>query len=273
MSPDTQHDGSSIPLADIPGRGSRLWSILAWINVLLNLLLSTLLVIFIGWPAALLGDRRRRIAHRMLGIGHAGIRLGMSPRVELTLSGLENLPDGPCILCANHQSLADVVYLYSLPLHFKWLVKKEFFRVPLFGLSMWIADYPVVDRGDPDSALKLLDVIADNLKAGVSILTFPEGTRSVTGELQSFQTGPARMAVLSQVPLVPIGVVGTGHMLPKGSSLLAPHGDLGVHVGPPLKTEGIERSSIRKLTRRLRDAVISAKTEARRRVDEKGGVK
>lgn len=247
--------------ADLPGRGSWLWSVYCWSCVVVGLLISTALAVPIGGLAALLGDRRRRVAHRMLAIGYAIIRM-MVCRVTSSLSGLENLPVGACVLAGNHESLADIVYLYRFPLHVKWLVKKEFLRIPLFGIAIRLADYPVVDRGDRHSATRLLEKVGVHLAAGVPVFSFPEGTRSRDGALGPFHSGTVRIAVANQAPLVPVGLVGSGYLLPSQSKIFARRAHIAIHIGPPISTAGATRKDVRRLNRELRRAVLDARAIA-----------
>lgn len=239
---------------------------LTWPWVIGWLIVAATLCVVVGGVAALLGDRRRRIAHRMLAFGYNTITR-FHPRYRKSITGLEHLPAGPCVLCPNHQSYSDVVYLFSLPLHFRWVIKKELFYVPLFGAAMRVAGYPQVDRGNPASARELVSTVGAILSSGVPVLTFPEGSRSADGEVGRFQSGAARLAVMNQVPLVPIGVVGTGRLLPRGSAMYPADAHLAIHVGPPIPTTGLAAADVRSLTRTLRAAVIDAKRGAQGVVD------
>ena len=237
------------------------WTLYSWTTIIAGMLLAAFLCVMVGGAAALLGDRRRLVAHRMLAFGYRLI-WRVHPSYGLRLSGVENLPRGPCILCANHQSYADVVFLYWLPLPFKWIIKKELFKVPVFGAAMRVADYPMIDRGNPDSAMALMQRVRHCLEQGVSILSFPEGTRSANGSVGRFQSGTARMALATGVPLVPVGVVGTANILPRGGGKMPIRAAVGIHIGPAISTEGVGQREVRGLTRRLRAAVIEAKHQA-----------
>ncbi|MBI5509264.1 MAG: 1-acyl-sn-glycerol-3-phosphate acyltransferase [Deltaproteobacteria bacterium] len=244
-----------------PPSKSWLWTGVTWVLVVVFLTVGAVLCVAVGGTAALLGDRQRRVAHQMLRFGY-GCVVRLHPRYRLRMTGLENLPAGPAVLCPNHQSHSDVVFLYALPLFFKWVIKKELGRVPLFGISMRVARYPIVDRGDPQSAMQLMQEVAAALVAGVPVLTFPEGTRSTSSELGRFQSGGARMAIASQVPLVPIGVAGTGTLLPRGSAWFSDQRRVGIHVGRPIPTAGRTVHEVRALTRELRAAVLEARQRA-----------
>ena len=250
-------------------RASWPWTLYTWTVVLGGLGIGAFFCFFVGGPAALFGDTQRHVAHRMLRLGY-GIIVRLL-RFRLTVSGLENLTaaasEGGVILCPNHQSYADVVYLYALPLPFKWVVKRELFWAPFFGPAMRLARYPAIRRGDAQSAENLLHTLAGLLAAGENILQFPEGTRSPTGELGGFQSGAARLALKSGAPLVPIGVYGTFAILPRHSLMYPARGHVHIHVGPPL-TFTEPRPTVRGLTRALREAVDNARTQAAARVSD-----
>ena len=228
--------------------------------------------ILLGGLARLAGDKFGRLANACIGMGFRAVT-GSQPRYRFTLTGVENLPKGGAVLCPNHQSLMDVVYLYSLPVAYRWVIKKEVFALPLFGVAMRLARYPEIDRGNPDSALGLVDAANELLTAGVSILSFPEGTRAISDRLGRFHKGPARIATLNQVPLVPVGVVGTAWLLRPGSLAFPSRGHVSIHIGPPLETRGRSVGEVRALTRELRSRVEAAKATAQRAIDEASTVR
>ena len=248
-------------------RASWPWTLYTWVHVLTWLFWGAVVAVVAGLFARLLGDRHGRVAHACIAFAYRGI-VRTHPRYRITMTGLENLPRGAAVLCPNHQSLSDVVYLFSLPLPYRWVIKKELFRVPLFGAAMRVAGYPMIDRGNPDSAVHLIDKVTVLLDAGIPVLSFPEGTRSHEGRLGRFHNGPARMALSRSVPLVPIGVIGTQNLLPRGTATYPAEAHISIHVGPPLATAGHDPSEVRTLTRELRRRVEAAKTAAQRAVDE-----
>jgi 1-acyl-sn-glycerol-3-phosphate acyltransferase len=237
------------------------WTVLTWLDVGFWLALVILPAVVLGLWGLLTGDKRRRLA---AGIVTAAFRaiVRSHPRYRLTLSGLENLPPGPALLCANHQSLADVVCLFSLPRQIRWIIKEELFRVPGFGAAMRSAGYLRIRRGDPASARVLADKVRASLAAGITVFTFPEGTRSAYGEIGPFSAGAARMAIAAQAPLVPVGISGTDWVLPKGSFKFPADAHVAIHVGPSIRTTGLTRREARSLTARVRQEVIAAKARA-----------
>jgi 1-acyl-sn-glycerol-3-phosphate acyltransferase len=117
-------------------------------------------------------------------------------------------------------------------------------------------------RGDQDSAQRLLATVQADLRQGISVLSFPEGTRSANGDLGRFRSGTVRMAVAAGVPLLPVGVVGTARILPKGTWLYTRTGAIGIHVGEPIPTQGLGPADLRRLNRTLRTAIQNAKATA-----------
>lgn len=251
-------------------RASLPWTLYTWVHVLTWLFVGAVVAIIVGGLARLLGDRHGRVAHACIAFAYRGI-VRTHPRYRITITGHENLPDGAAILCPNHQSLSDVVYLFSLPLPYRWVIKKELFRVPLFGAAMRVAGYPMIDRGNPDSAVHLLDKVSVLLDAGIPVLSFPEGTRSKDGRLGRFHNGPARIALAKGVPLVPVGIIGTANLMPRGSATYTAEAHISIHVGPQLDTTGHDLREVRTLTRELRRRVEAAKVAAQRAIDEADG--
>lgn len=227
------------------------------------------LTVTLGGLAALMGDRYRRLADRCLAFAYRSI-VRWHPRYRITIDGVENLGGGPYILCPNHQSLSDVVYLFALPVYFKWIVKRELFWVPLFGSSMRVAGYPSIDRQSPVSAKRLLERVRGYLHAGIPVLNFPEGTRSPTGEIQKFTSGAARMAIANQVPLVPVGVYGTARLLPRGAWSYPKKAHIAITVGTPIDPASFSEHEAHKLTKLLSQAVRQAKDRAYLRVLKDG---
>jgi 1-acyl-sn-glycerol-3-phosphate acyltransferase len=257
--------------ATVERQGSVPWTLITWVWVLSWLFLGAVTAVLVGGPARLLGDRRGRVAHAIIAFAFRSI-VRTHPRYHISLGGLENLPAGAAVLCPNHQSLSDVVYLYSLPLPYRWVIKKELFRVPFFGAAMRVAGYPAIDRGNPDSAVRLMEKVTAILDDGIPVLTFPEGTRSHDGRLGRFHSGPARIAVARQVPLIPIGVVGTAALMPRGSATYPAQAHVSIHVGPPIPTTGFGLRDVRALTRELKQRVEAARLAAQTAIDRANGV-
>ncbi len=249
-----------------PRPTSWFWTFVVWNQVFWCLFLGSFPTIIIGGIAWLFGDRHRRVASAIVTwsfrcIGHP---LFMH-RVRVT--GLENVPDGGCIFCPNHQSHADLVFIYRMPLHFRVITKRQLAAIPLVGTAIRMAGYPIIDRGDVDSAMTLIDQCRGYLDAGIPVLTFPEGTRSLDGEVKRFSSGAARLAVATGKPLVPIGVAGSAHMLPAKQLMFSAGSRARIHIGEPIPVDGLEPRDVRALTRKLRAAIVEARKEAAKDAD------
>lgn len=167
-------------------------------------------------------SRKGDLCHRIAGVWGRSI-LWVS-RVKVTVSGLSNIDaDRPYIFMVNHQSLFDIpVVLGHLPHQFRWLAKAELFRIPLFGYAMRRVGYISIDRSDRKAAFKSLQVAAEKIKSGVSVLIFPEGTRSPDGHILPFKKGGFVLAVDSGVSIAPMVIHGTGAIMPKHTFRIVP---------------------------------------------------
>ncbi|OCC16431.1 1-acyl-sn-glycerol-3-phosphate acyltransferase [Dissulfuribacter thermophilus] len=158
-------------------------------------------------------------------------------RSKIDVRGQEHIPHGtPVVFASNHQSQFDIPALYlAIPIQFRFVVKKELFKIPLFGLAMKRAGYVPIDRTGGKKAVKSLRAAVRRIKSGTSVVVFPEGTRSPDGKLLPFKTGALLVALKSGVPIVPIGIKGTHKILPKGSLWVRP-GEVQVSIGRPIDT-------------------------------------
>jgi 1-acyl-sn-glycerol-3-phosphate acyltransferase len=151
---------------------------------------------------------------------------------------------GPYIYIFNHQSQLDIlIALAVLPVGFKFVAKEELFRVPFLGDSMRRNGYISIKRQQAREASATLDKIKGLVKEGKSILIFPEGTRTMTGEIGSVKRGSIMVAFETRTPLLPITINPAHKILPKGSFLLRPR-HLHINIGKPivLDWDNMERS-------------------------------
>jgi 1-acyl-sn-glycerol-3-phosphate acyltransferase len=176
--------------------------------------------------------------------------------VTVQVEGTEHLaPDRPYIFAANHQSQFDILALQGfLGIDFRWLAKKELFKVPIWGTAMRRAGYIPIDRSHGRQAIKSLDGAAQKIARGTSVIIFPEGTRSKDGKLQKFKSGAMRLAIKSGVPLVPVAITGTYKILPKGR-LLVRSGQVTIRAGQPIDTQGYKSKDKNELAALLQEAV------------------
>lgn len=155
--------------------------------------------------------------------------------IKVEVSGTENLPRGRAVvLAANHQSGFDILILFAhLPTLFRFAPKKELFRVPVYGQNMKKAGYFQIDRKAGLHAHSIVEKMVGALKAEESVLIFPEGTRSKTGELARFKRGSLLPALKAKVPVVPITISGSFDILPPGSWIIHPR-PVRMSIGKPV---------------------------------------
>src|SRR5919108_3827079 len=124
-------------------------------------------------------------------------------------------PRRPFVVVSNHESFADILLISHLPWEMKWLSKAELFRVPVLGWMMQLAGDIPIKRGFGPSAVEAIAKCREILADRVSVMIFPEGTRSKTAELLPFKDGAFRLAIEAGVPILPLALSGTGTALPK----------------------------------------------------------
>lgn len=187
-------------------------------------------------------------------IAFMGVRIA---GVHVEVMGREKLdPDRAYVFMSNHTSNLDPPLLIPLiPRRTSVLVKKELFRLPVLGQAMRMASLVPVDRSNRERAIESLRQAAKVLRSGISMTVFVEGTRSRSGRLLPFKKGPFHLALESGVPVVPITLVGTHELLPKGR-MLAHGGDVQVIFHDPIDPAAI--GSRDALISTVRDRIASA---------------
>jgi len=165
-------------------------------------------------------------------------------RINVTVNGLANIdPDQSYVYMSNHQSNFDIpVLLAHLPVQFRWLAKAELFKIPIFGRAMRGAGYVKIDRFNQESAFESIKEAGSRMKNGVSVMIFPEGTRSRDGKIRPFKKGGFIMAVDSGVPIVPVILQGTRSIMEK-SSLKINTGEVNLNIAAPIATTGFSRDN------------------------------
>jgi 1-acyl-sn-glycerol-3-phosphate acyltransferase len=180
----------------------------------------------------------------------------MVSRVHVSVKGLSNIePDKSYVYMANHQSNFDIpVLLGYLPVQFRWLAKAELFKIPVFGRAMLGAGYVKIDRFNRQSAFASINKAARRMKDGVSVMIFPEGTRSKDGSIRQFKKGGFVMAIKSGVPIIPVVIRGTWPIMAK-SSLRINRGDVEMEIAKPIDTSGYSMETKEELMDRVRTVI------------------
>jgi 1-acyl-sn-glycerol-3-phosphate acyltransferase len=224
----------------------------------LRLVLVAIYTVLAGVPAIVTSpiDRDARIVRAIGRMWIAWILGTFGVRVEP--EGLENVPThAPVIFMVNHQSLVDIAaIIQTLPKSVSWrfIAKKELVRVPIFGWALVTTGQIIIDRGNRTKAIESLRLAAERIRGGASVIVFPEGTRSPSGNLRPFKSGPFHLALEAQVPIVPVTVSGSQRITPKGR-LTVHSGLVKIRFGKPIPTRGLARSDRAGLKARVRQAI------------------
>jgi 1-acyl-sn-glycerol-3-phosphate acyltransferase len=172
------------------------------------------------WALSAPFDRNKRALH-LFTCFWASLYTWFNPAWRVHVEGREKIRrEATYVMVANHQSLLDILVLFRLFRHFKWVSKIENFRVPFIGWNMSLNGYVKLRRGDKQSIGEMMSTCAGVLDDGSSIMMFPEGTRSPDGRLRAFKHGAFTLAQGSGCPLLPILVEGTADALPKRGFVL-----------------------------------------------------
>ena len=172
------------------------------------------------WALTAPFDRRLRCQHRFTS-WWASLYTWANPLWRVRVEGRERMrPDTTYVMISNHQSFLDILVLFRLRAHFKWVSKAEMFRIPCIGWNMALNRYVKLVRGDGASIARMMAACEQHLAEGSSVLLFPEGTRSMDGRLKPFKHGAFTLAQRAGVGILPIVVEGTADALPKHGFVL-----------------------------------------------------
>jgi len=178
--------------------------------------------------------------------------------VRVVTRGRDKIRPGQSyIIIANHTSLYDILALVTgLRTQYRWIIKKELLRVPLFGYALYASRNIFIDRADPARAVESIHKGLDRLPVGVSVLFFAEGTRSPDGRIRPFKKGGFVMAVEKGLPILPVTINGSRGILPKKSVAFNP-GTVEVVVSDPIATKGEDRDHLEALIERTRNVIMA----------------
>jgi 1-acyl-sn-glycerol-3-phosphate acyltransferase len=200
---------------------------------MLRAALSTLFWVFLGASSALLFpiavlifvleapfSKRRALLHRFTCFW-ASLYTWLNPAWHVEIHGLEKMdPTKTYVMVANHLSFLDILILFRLFRHFKWVSKIENFRVPFIGWNMTLNGYIKLRRGQRESVERMFAQCQRTLAEGSSVMMFPEGTRSPNGRLRAFKTGAFEVAKRAGRPILPLVIEGTAGALPKSGFVI-----------------------------------------------------
>ncbi len=172
-------------------------------------------ITFIVWLILLPFDANRSATHRML-VWQSVIISSLMPIWKTDVIGREKAIRGTTyVIIANHQSVLDILLINLLGYRFRWISKVENTKVPVLGWYLRMAGYITVDRGNEESKTEMLAKSYLCLKRGISVMIFPEGTRSAGGGIGFYKRGAFQLAIQAGVPILPVVIDGTAAILPK----------------------------------------------------------
>ena len=203
-----------------------------WLVFLTNIL-AGIIVVSVLWVVSTPFDKQRRAVHWV--ICHWGHQLMRAwPLWSTKVLNRERLPKEPCVIIANHQSMADIIAVLGLYYPFKFVSKASLFGVPVLGWLMKMAKYVSVERGRVKSMNEMMETCRGWLRAGMSVMIFPEGTYASDGHLLPFKTGAFVLAIEEKVPIAPVVLEGTPQLIFEDGPWLAPVAKVRVTVQEPI---------------------------------------
>jgi len=163
----------------------------------------------------------------------------------------------PYIIISNHQSHYDIITLVTtLGIQFRWIIKKEILKLPIFGYALYASRNIFIDRSNTARAIESINKGIDRLPKGVSVMVFAEGTRSPDGQIHEFKKGGFVTAVRRKIPILPVTVNGSRRVMRKGSFTLKP-GKIQIVIGDPIDTSGYTTDTVQELIDKTRQTIIA----------------
>jgi len=231
-----------------------IYSVIVWIFLIVTCIPLFLIDLTI-WALTFWWDKRTWILHRY-SIFWALIYVWLNPLWKIDITGRENIKKRKTyVIISNHQSALDIVVLYRLLTHFKWIAKRELFRVPIIGWNLMLNKHVPIDRNNPRSAVVMMQKALDHLKQGSSMLVFPEGTRSEDGAIRRFKDGAFLIAKKGEVAILPVVINGTLETMPKGS-LVGGRQTFTIRVLPEVPFDSFKDKSVSDIAREMQQLLV-----------------
>lgn len=236
----------------------KLWmyivSIYFWIEVF-----GTAMILFpvalLIWLVTMPFDPNRRILHQFSCLW-SNLVFFLNPLWHVTISGKENINRrATYVIVSNHQSGADILVLFTLRLHYKWVAKRSLFFYPFIGWNMAMNRYIALRRGKKSSMHLMMQRARQELLKGNSMMIFPEGTRSTDGRLQPFRSGAFHLAIDTQLPVLPVVISGTAMAIRKNSFLINPQPNIRVTILEPVGPEVYASIDPKQLAHEVHDRI------------------
>jgi 1-acyl-sn-glycerol-3-phosphate acyltransferase len=229
----------------------------AWV-VLITMIIVGFFIVLAVFIVTVPFDRSRYAAGRTFRIVGCST-VWLNPLWNFSTDGLRiRDPRRPYVAVSNHESYADIFLISHLPWEMKWLGKEQLFKIPFLGWMMWLAGDIPVKRGARESIVTAMRGCQSKLKQRLSVMIFPEGTRSPDGALLPFKDGAFRLAIENSVPILPIVLAGTRRAMAKHTFQFQKTRAI-CRVLEPIETAGLTLADLPSLKQRTRDAIAAAK--------------
>lgn len=208
-------------------------------------------------------DKKRVVVHT-LSKWITDVIFGLPIFMKREVIGLENIdPRKAYVMVLNHNSMVDIISIYNLPLIFKWVSKKEVYRIPIVGQLLFAHGDIVINRASAKEAMQLVHTRGlEWLKKGASVSIFPEGTRSKDGEIHNFKAGAFVLAKDAGVPILPIVLDGTNTMVRNGW-LMNWRNKITIRILPPVSAEDVVNRDIKDIMTEVRDNMVATLADIR----------
>jgi 1-acyl-sn-glycerol-3-phosphate acyltransferase len=179
--------------------------------------------------------------------------------VKVKITGLEKLnPRQSYVIACNHQSVYDIFVVYGwLPMIFKWMMKAEIRRIPFVGMACEAAGHIFINRSNPIAAKHSLEKAKSQLKNGVSVVIFPEGTRTHDGKMGKFKRGAFRIATDLSLPIVPVTLCGSYERMPRNTLNVTP-GTIEMKIHQPIDVNPFSPDNFQELMQKTWNVINSA---------------
>jgi 1-acyl-sn-glycerol-3-phosphate acyltransferase len=180
--------------------------------------------------------------------------------IKIHVLGLENIKGiKSAVFAANHQSMVDVFMMVAyIPRRTAFLAKNQTRFIPVIGQLMPMLGHIMVDRTNPKRSLRSVQKCIRALSGNRSIVIFPEGTRSLNGEMNRFKSGSLKIPLRTGAPVVPVTICGTLNVMPKNTFGVRPH-TVVMHLGKPIETKEMQVSDFRLFVDQLEQTIRETK--------------
>ena len=228
-----------------------IWFVGIFLTVLLFFVMALVSIILFPF------DRKRKITHAQCFWWTDAVT-ALNPYWDVKVEGLDNIDHNKAyVAVSNHQSLADIVLMYKTKMQFKWVAKESLFKIPVLGWNMRLAKHIRLRQGEFSSIKNVYKEAIGWLRHGISVVFFPEGTRSDNLSIGEFQNGAFKLAIKEKVPILPILIQGTRDAIPKGSWRFTTKISCLIKVLPPIDTSIYLSADYNRLSDLVRAQLLS----------------